>query len=103
MTADVTRQVIGRMKDLRKRRGWSAQKLADAMTGVGAPWLDTTVAKLENGHRKNVTVAELAGLAEVFGVTPSDLLCPARCDRCHDAPPPGYTCNGCGHRTEEMT
>lgn len=68
--------VVERVKELRKRRGWSAQKLAEEMAGVGVPWERMVVTKLENGRRASLTVEELLALAYVLDVAPLHLLVP---------------------------
>lgn len=64
------------MKELRKRHGWSAERLAQEMRAVGVPWQRIVVAKLENGRRPFVTIDELLALAQVLDVAPIDLLLP---------------------------
>lgn len=64
-------QVIAqRVKELRKARGWSADKLAQEMTNAGIPWERMVVTKLENGRRAAVTVEEWLTLGYVLDVPP---------------------------------
>lgn len=56
------------MTAMRRERGWSAQKLATAMTAAGMPWTGDVVAGAECGRRRAVTVDELVALASVFEV-----------------------------------
>src|SRR5207249_4769097 len=72
-----TQAITRRMHALRKKRGWTAQRLADAMTGVGVPWDRQVVSKLENGRRQTVSAGELLALAYVLGIHPLDLLVPS--------------------------
>lgn len=71
-----TAVIAGRMRELRTRRRWSAQRLADEMTRVGVEWNRSVVTKLENKRRESVSVAELLALALVLDVPPLALLLP---------------------------
>jgi transcriptional regulator with XRE-family HTH domain len=68
--------IAARVRELRKKRGWSAAHLAAEMTKVGVPWERMVVTKLENGRRQNVTVEELFALANVLSVAPVHLVVP---------------------------
>ncbi len=63
-----------RVKELRKRTGRSAARLAEEMTNVGVPWKREIVANLESGRRDRLDVDELLALAAVFQVPPVALL-----------------------------
>lgn len=62
------------MRALRIKRGWSAAELAKRMQATGIPWDRPVVAKLENGYRASVSVAELLALAVVLNCPPVMLL-----------------------------
>ncbi|HTJ68766.1 MAG TPA: helix-turn-helix transcriptional regulator [Actinospica sp.] len=77
--------VVGdRIRATRKRRGWSAQKLADQLAAAGAPELSMfVISNIESGRRKadgkrrrEVSVDELFLIAYVLGVPPVHLLVP---------------------------
>lgn len=68
------------MRELRRRHGWSGQKLAEEMTKVGIPWDRHIVANLETGRRRSVSVEELLALAYVLSVAPVHLLVPPATD-----------------------
>lgn len=70
------RTIAQRVKNLRQRRGLSAQRLADRLAGVGIPWDRSIVANLENGRRAAVSVEEFLALAYVLDVAPVHLLVP---------------------------
>jgi transcriptional regulator with XRE-family HTH domain len=70
------RVIATRVKELRKRRGWSAQRLGEEMAAVGVPWDRSIVANFENGRRSYVTVEELLALAYVLSVAPVHLVVP---------------------------
>ena len=71
------RQVAYRIRQLRRERGWSARDLAEACERMGQRSLTRgTIAKIESGVRKSVTADEVACLARVFDITPTDLLAP---------------------------
>jgi transcriptional regulator with XRE-family HTH domain len=72
--AQVRSAVIGRVRTLRKARGWTAERLAAEMRGRGIAWERSIVANLENGRRASLDVAELVALADLFGTTPAVLL-----------------------------
>lgn len=71
-TATVAHQV----REVRKRRGFTAEQLAQKMTEQGLSWDRYTVNKLENGKRQNVTLTEWLALAVVLDVAPLHLLVP---------------------------
>jgi tetratricopeptide (TPR) repeat protein/transcriptional regulator with XRE-family HTH domain len=74
---EVTSHVATRMRQLRRQRGWSALQLAEACAEAGLASLTrSTIAKIESGIRQSVTAEEIAVLARVFGVTPTDLVAP---------------------------
>ncbi len=94
-----TRRVVANVRVLRRRRRWSAQRLAEEMWSHGHHMTRAIIANREGGRTGGVTVDDLVGFAKVFGVEPADLLAeqpPVACDRCLDAPPAGFTCNQCG-------
>jgi transcriptional regulator with XRE-family HTH domain/DNA-binding NarL/FixJ family response regulator len=68
-----THNVAYRIRRLRTQRGWSAQQLADQ---CGGALTRSTIAKIESGVRRIVTVEEIAVLAQAFQVDPQDLLAP---------------------------
>ena len=71
----VDSRVAERIRRLRHERSWSARDLAEACERMGQPSLSRgTIAKIESGVRKSVTADEVACLARVFGITPTDLL-----------------------------
>ena len=77
--------VADRIRTARKRRGWSAQELADRLAAAGAPELSMfVISNIESGRRKadgkrrrDVSVDELFVIAYVLGVPPIHLLVPA--------------------------
>jgi transcriptional regulator with XRE-family HTH domain len=60
----------------RKARGWSAKDLSDKCLADGFDIPRSTIADLENGRRRSVSVAELLAFARVLGVSPMDLVYP---------------------------
>ena len=68
--------IAERVRELRKGRGWSAERLAEEMTAVGVPWSRVVVTKLETGRRPGVSVEELFALAFVLEVAPVHLVVP---------------------------
>ncbi|MFD8225162.1 helix-turn-helix domain-containing protein [Streptomyces massasporeus] len=71
-----TLAVARRVRELRERRRLTAQALADKLSEQGVPWERSTVAKLENGKRQNLTLTEWLALAAVLNVAPIHLLVP---------------------------
>ena len=56
----VTSQVADRIRSLRSERRWSARQLADECARTGMSSLTrSTIAKIESGVRKSITVDEL--------------------------------------------
>lgn len=72
--ATIARQI----KSLRKRKGWTAAQLGEALAKHGVPWDRFIVANLESGRRQTVSVTELLALALVLDVAPVNLLLPVR-------------------------
>jgi len=73
--------IAQRVKELRARRGWSAERLAQEMAAVGLPWKKDHVHTLERRDgRKDIGVTELLALAFVLDVAPVHLLVPVEDD-----------------------
>lgn len=69
--------VGARVRRVRLAVGMSVQSVADYCTDeLGYKMLRTTLANLESGARKNITVAEVSVLAKALGVPPLSLLYP---------------------------
>lgn len=77
-TNSPTAVIAKRVRELRTRRGWSAQRLAEYLSQVGVPWDRSIVANLENGRRQTISVEEWLALAYVLDVAPINLLVPVR-------------------------
>ncbi|MGW9024779.1 helix-turn-helix domain-containing protein [Streptomyces sp. NPDC055722] len=71
-----TDTVAKRVREVRKRRGLTAEQLADKLREQGILWDRYTVTKLENGKRQNITLTEWLALAVVLNVSPLHLLVP---------------------------
>jgi transcriptional regulator with XRE-family HTH domain len=71
-----TAVVARRVKELRTKRGWSAERLAQEMRGAGIDWSRGIVAKIESERRQGVSVAELFALSYVLNVSPVHMLVP---------------------------
>ena len=80
----VTAGVTARVKQLRTSVRLSGAALADGMAKLGFRWNQSTVAKLESGRRRSISVDELLALAQVLGIPPVLLLADPR----HDGPIP---------------
>lgn len=70
----VSRSVMGRVTEARKKAGLSGAALAQACTEAGLPMPRNVVANLESGRRTTLTVAELATFAHVLDVPLVELL-----------------------------
>jgi transcriptional regulator with XRE-family HTH domain len=85
---------------LRTARRWSVRDLSRRLRSLGCPISPATLCGRETGSRPaRVSVDELAGLAEVFGVSPADLLSEdltVTCSNCNGEPPSGFSCCICG-------
>ena len=76
--------VAGRIKEARKKRGWSVRQLAEQCAKAGAGGLtQNAIENIERGRRdgegrrrREVTVDELLALAYVLSVAPVNLLVP---------------------------
>jgi transcriptional regulator with XRE-family HTH domain len=74
--------VARRVKELRKRRGWSARRLAEVCAATGSPQLsESVIANIESGRRdehgrrrRDVTVDEVIGLAAALDMPAIHLL-----------------------------
>jgi len=76
----VTGAVTARVKQLRTDVRLSGAALADGMAKLGFRWNQSTVAKLESGRRRLISVDELLALAQVLGIPPVLLLADPRRD-----------------------
>jgi transcriptional regulator with XRE-family HTH domain len=78
----VSDAVANRVQQLRKRRGWSARRLAKACAATGNPQLtESVVANIESGRRdkqgrrrRDVSVDELVAFAQALDVSVGLLL-----------------------------
>ncbi|MEE1819325.1 helix-turn-helix transcriptional regulator [Streptomyces sp. SP18ES09] len=66
--------IARRVKEVRGRKGLTAQELADKLRDAGVPWDRATVTKLETRRRQNVSVVEFLALARALDVAPVHLL-----------------------------
>lgn len=66
--------IVARATALRRARGWSAQRLGEAMAEQGIPWDRGIVANIESGRRIALSVDEWLGLARALDVAPVELL-----------------------------
>ncbi|MCZ9344665.1 helix-turn-helix transcriptional regulator, partial [Streptomyces sp. TRM76130] len=71
-----TKRVGGAIAEARKRRGLTAQGLADATRAAGYAIDRSVIAKIEKGLRQSISVAELVVIARALGVPPVLLLYP---------------------------
>lgn len=102
MEEPFTDRVVANVRTLRRRRRWSAARLAEEMVARGHWMTRGIIANREVGRTGGVTVDDLVGFAKVFGLEPSELLAdhpPVACQKCMDEPPAGFTCNACGTGT----
>lgn len=67
---------VENIRKLRRAHGFTAETLAASLSAAGLPINRVGVAKLENGHRVNLYVDELAVFAAVLGVETYQLLRP---------------------------
>jgi transcriptional regulator with XRE-family HTH domain len=74
--------VARRVREIRRRREWSAARLAEECAKLGFPQLtEPVINNIESGRRdehgrrrRDVTVDELDAFARVLGVPPTELL-----------------------------
>ena len=72
-----TMVLAARVAELRKKKGWSAAKLAEACADQGMPKLNRPViSNIESGRRQGVTLEEMMVLAVVLDVAPVHLFVP---------------------------
>jgi transcriptional regulator with XRE-family HTH domain len=67
-----------RLREVRKRHGWTQQDLADRMTELGHPIHRVTLARIEKGGTPahNVTLENVLALSFALGVSPLHMICP---------------------------
>lgn len=77
----VSTAVAARIREARKRRGWSAGELAERCSRAGFPMTKAVLANIESGRpgpdgvrRRDVTVDELLAFASVLDVAPVYLM-----------------------------
>jgi XRE family transcriptional regulator, regulator of sulfur utilization len=64
-----TLDLAGRLKKLRKERGWSQQRLAEA---AGVSYM--VITRIEQGLSKEPTILSMVSLADALGVTLDELV-----------------------------
>src|SRR4051795_12514308 len=80
--------VARRIRELRTRRGWSAERLAKACADVGRPELNRSViANIESRRRQEVTIEEAVTLAYVLDGALVHLLVPTEATKLYFATP----------------
>ena len=92
----ISEVVIARVRELRKKRGITALRLAELMTGGGYRTSRVAIAQAETGHRKEVSVDWTWAAARALDVPVKALLLGPDCFTCADSPAEGFTCNSCG-------
>ena len=76
--SQLMQEVARRIRGLRLQRDLSARELADRCVAAGAPSLTrSTIAKIESGNRRFITLDEMAALAQALEVSPDVFLQPA--------------------------
>ena len=87
----ISDRVAERVQELRKQRGWSARRLAEACAAIGSPQLtESVIANIESGRRedgrrrRDVTVDELIAFANALDVPPTRLFGTTLDPREHD-------------------
>lgn len=69
-----TAALVANVRRLRRKRGLTAEELADRLTELGVKIGRVGVVKLEGGNRKSVAIEELFALAVALNVSPLTLL-----------------------------
>lgn len=72
----LVRSIADEVKRRRTELGWSAQKLSDECAALGFDFPRSTLADLESGRRKQVSVPELVALAAALHIPPLLLVYP---------------------------
>ncbi|NKU46801.1 hypothetical protein GS897_20775 [Rhodococcus hoagii] len=72
----ITSTVVGAIQARRVELGLSFQDLARLCTDYGYPTLRTTLANLEHGRRKTISLHEVFVIAKALKVAPIDLMAP---------------------------
>lgn len=93
--ANLNRAVFRRMAFLRRRRGWSADRLAAELTAIGRYTSGTVISSWEHGRVKTAPLDVTFALADLFGVSIESLIDDS-CRLCKKNPPAGFTCGSCG-------
>jgi transcriptional regulator with XRE-family HTH domain len=76
-TPSPTEVVSRRVREVRERRAWTQEKLANRCARAGAPRLTTQViADLETGRRLRLSIDEVLVLSSVLGIAPIHLMVP---------------------------
>jgi transcriptional regulator with XRE-family HTH domain len=72
-----SRSLARRIAYEREQREWKQSTLARRMTDAGYPTTQSTISKLEQTENpRRITVDELVGFSQVFGIRADDLLLP---------------------------
>ena len=92
-----TARIAQHVREARHANGWSQEQLARALVLAGRRADRTTVAELEAGRRRDISVGLLMALAVALRTSAADLLGdPDQCDTCHGRPPRRFRCLDCG-------
>ncbi len=76
--SELTSDVARRVRQVRLQRGLSARELAERCAAAGQPSLSrSTIAKIEAGARRFITLDEIAALAHALQILVPDLITPA--------------------------
>lgn len=95
----VAAHVIARVRQLRMESGMSVRVLAERVTACGYYISRDSLAHHEDGKAKDLSVGYVVAVALALNVPVTALLPDAVCGLCGGAPPAGFACLGCGHRT----
>lgn len=81
LAAKTPTQILARqMKEVRTRRGWTQQDLADRLQDLGLNVDQSTIARIEKGQIKRVTLDDALAIAAALGVQPVQLMVPMKAD-----------------------
>ena len=91
----VGRAVAANVRHLRTAQGISTARLSKMLGEHGRPIQATGITRIEGLYRA-VDADDLVALADIFGVSPAEMLTPFRCKACNGEPPAGFSCRICG-------
>lgn len=84
-----------RLRMHRTLRKYTVDQTANGVTRCGHKVSRHIITAVEAKNVQGISIDMVAATAKFFGMTIGQFMTGPLCPQCQDAPPPGFTCNGC--------